>query len=190
MTQVNMGTETCDGVNEKCTSDPNFAVICAFLAEFGQHPWSHHGQVQYQEKIVEVVDGTIDGPVLVQDHGLLYEVDVFQGHKTGHYLDQSANRLKAAKLASGGRVLDGRADGGEARVARRNRRLHRADECRRRAPRTPPRAPMPAPPSDPGRRTSHNYIGHNYIGHNHIGHNCIGHNYIYMAITISARTAF
>jgi len=58
------------------------------------------------EKIVEVVDGTIDGPVLVQDHGLLYEVDVFQGHKTGHYLDQSANRLKAAKLASGGRVLD------------------------------------------------------------------------------------
>ena len=58
------------------------------------------------EKIVEVVDGTIDGPVLVQDHGLQYEVDVFQGHKTGHYLDQSSNRLKAAKLANGGRVLD------------------------------------------------------------------------------------
>lgn len=58
------------------------------------------------EKNVEVLEGTIDGPVLVQDGPLLYEVDVFQGHKTGHYLDQSINRIEAAKRASGAHVLD------------------------------------------------------------------------------------
>lgn len=58
------------------------------------------------EPIVETLHGTVDGPVLVQDGKLLYEVDIFNGHKTGHYLDQSRNRHKAAALAEGGRVLD------------------------------------------------------------------------------------
>ena len=38
MTRDNVGTDVCDPTGEKCTSDPNFAVICAFLAEFGHHP--------------------------------------------------------------------------------------------------------------------------------------------------------
>lgn len=38
MTRDNIGTDACDTISEKCTSDPNFAVICAFLAEFGDHP--------------------------------------------------------------------------------------------------------------------------------------------------------
>lgn len=58
------------------------------------------------EKRVEVIEGTLDGPVTVRDGDLVYDVDVTGGHKTGHYLDQSINRKVAAKLAEGGRVLD------------------------------------------------------------------------------------
>ncbi len=58
------------------------------------------------EKRVEVLEGTLDGPVTVQDGPLTYDVDVTGGHKTGHYLDQSINRKDAAKLGVGGRVLD------------------------------------------------------------------------------------
>lgn len=54
----------------------------------------------------EVVKGSLDGPVLVRDGALLYAVDVVEGHKTGHYLDQALNRHKAAALARGARVLD------------------------------------------------------------------------------------
>ena len=58
------------------------------------------------EPIVETIRGAVDGPVLARDGDLLFEVDVFQGHKTGHYLDQSLNRRAAAQRAEGGRVLD------------------------------------------------------------------------------------
>jgi len=58
------------------------------------------------EKRVEFVRGTLEGPLLVRDGDLVYEVDVLQGHKTGHYLDQAANRVEAARFAEGERVLD------------------------------------------------------------------------------------
>lgn len=81
------------------------------------------------EKKVEVVRGTVPTELVVRErfgagassspsavgasasssaHGpeLLYEVDVLAGHKTGHYLDQRANRAKAAQFAHGARVLD------------------------------------------------------------------------------------
>lgn len=54
----------------------------------------------------EVVKGALAGNVLVREGGLTYSVDIVEGHKTGHYLDQTPNRLKAAQLASGRRVLD------------------------------------------------------------------------------------
>jgi len=54
----------------------------------------------------EVLKGALDGPVLVRDGELRYAVDVVEGHKTGHYLDQSKNRRRAAEWARGGRVLD------------------------------------------------------------------------------------
>jgi 23S rRNA (cytosine1962-C5)-methyltransferase len=47
-----------------------------------------------------------DGPVFVAEHGLRFGVDLAEGQKTGHYLDQRDNRLAAARLARGRRVLD------------------------------------------------------------------------------------
>ena len=47
-----------------------------------------------------------DGPLLVVDGGLTYEVDLAEGQKTGFYLDQRENRLAAARYFRGRRVLD------------------------------------------------------------------------------------
>jgi len=55
---------------------------------------------------VEVVRGAIPSSLEVRDGELVYEVDVLEGHKTGHYLDQRLNRARAAQLARGTAVLD------------------------------------------------------------------------------------
>ncbi|MBS0209779.1 MAG: class I SAM-dependent rRNA methyltransferase [Planctomycetes bacterium] len=47
-----------------------------------------------------------EGPVFITEHGVRYGVDLDAGQKTGFYLDQRDNRLAAARLARGRRVLD------------------------------------------------------------------------------------
>jgi 23S rRNA (cytosine1962-C5)-methyltransferase len=47
-----------------------------------------------------------DGPRVIREHGLAYEVDLRASQKTGFYLDQRENRLAAAKYLKGRRVLD------------------------------------------------------------------------------------
>jgi 23S rRNA (cytosine1962-C5)-methyltransferase len=47
-----------------------------------------------------------DGPLLLADGGLRYEVDLAEGQKTGFYLDQRENRRAAAGYLRGQRVLD------------------------------------------------------------------------------------
>lgn len=42
----------------------------------------------------------------IVENGIIYEVDVENGQKTGFFLDQKYNRLAAAKIARGKRVLD------------------------------------------------------------------------------------
>lgn len=42
----------------------------------------------------------------IEENGLRFWVDVVSGHKTGHYLDQRANRLRVRSLAHGRSVLD------------------------------------------------------------------------------------
>ncbi len=51
--------------------------------------------------------GTIPNlPFPIHENGLLFEVNIAQGHKTGFYLDQRENRLRVRGLAEGRDVLD------------------------------------------------------------------------------------
>ena len=63
------------------------------------------------EMRVEWLRGAREGSIEVVEEGpcverMVYEVDVLNGHKTGHYLDQRDNRVLAARQAAGGDVLD------------------------------------------------------------------------------------
>ena len=63
------------------------------------------------EPNVEWVRGGLDEPIEVEERHphaptMTYEVDVREGHKTGHYLDQRQNRIRAAVHGADGRVLD------------------------------------------------------------------------------------
>jgi 23S rRNA (cytosine1962-C5)-methyltransferase len=45
-------------------------------------------------------------PLIINDHGVRFGVDVIQGQKTGFYLDQRDNRLAVSRLVRDHRVLD------------------------------------------------------------------------------------
>jgi 23S rRNA (cytosine1962-C5)-methyltransferase len=51
--------------------------------------------------------GMPEGPVEIEESDLRLVVNIAEGQKTGFYLDQRDNRLAAARLARGRRVLDG-----------------------------------------------------------------------------------
>lgn len=53
-----------------------------------------------------IAAGALDGPVLVEEGGVVFETDPLEGHKTGWYYDQRDNRAFVAGLAKGQRVLD------------------------------------------------------------------------------------
>ena len=55
----------------------------------------------------EVAAGTVpEGPIQVEENGLLFAVDVRSGQKTGFYIDQRENRRTVASYAAGRDVLD------------------------------------------------------------------------------------
>ncbi|MEZ5381136.1 MAG: class I SAM-dependent methyltransferase [Microthrixaceae bacterium] len=55
----------------------------------------------------DVIAGQLpDVPVRFTEGGLSFEADVRSGQKTGHFLDQRANRLRVGRLAAGADVLD------------------------------------------------------------------------------------
>ena len=54
-------------------------------------------------------DGLADdapGEVIIRENGIKYAVDYINGQKTGFFLDQKYNRLAAARIAKGKKVLD------------------------------------------------------------------------------------
>jgi 23S rRNA (cytosine1962-C5)-methyltransferase len=57
-----------------------------------------------------LTDGPLRGgevpPLIVREEGMRFVVNLAEGQKTGYYLDQRDNRLAAARLAPGRRVLD------------------------------------------------------------------------------------
>ncbi len=61
---------------------------------------------------LEASDGLLWGkapeePVIIDEQGTRYRVNILEGQKTGFYLDQRENRQAVARLARGRRVLDG-----------------------------------------------------------------------------------
>jgi len=53
-----------------------------------------------------VLSGELKPPVRIKQDGLLFDVDVLEGQKTGFFLDQRDNRKATAALFDGRRVLD------------------------------------------------------------------------------------
>lgn len=84
------------------------------LLEEKLHPrgiWLRTEKGMRENEGLEAADGLIRGeapprPLTIRDGGVQYRVDVVEGQKTGGYLDQSANRIAAARYCSGRRVLD------------------------------------------------------------------------------------
>ncbi len=54
----------------------------------------------------EVVFGTPDSPVRIEENGIIALADLVGGQKTGYYLDQVENRRRARRWFAGARVLD------------------------------------------------------------------------------------
>ncbi|MEK7949732.1 class I SAM-dependent rRNA methyltransferase [Luteolibacter soli] len=55
---------------------------------------------------ITMLHGATPGPFVVEANGLKFEIDVFDGQKTGLYLDQLQSHAEVAKFAKGKRVLD------------------------------------------------------------------------------------
>ncbi len=81
------------------------------LAEAGIGPVVMNGMsrgraLEGLEERVDLLAGTLDGPVKVPMNGAVYLADLLGGQKTGLYYDQRLNHAFAARLGRDGRMLD------------------------------------------------------------------------------------
>lgn len=99
--------------------DTLYTMLCEMLPEYGVNVRGvyerNDGKIRTLEgmecrtgwwKPEQFPDKPGDGHVAIRENGIAYDVDFFEGQKTGFFLDQKYNRLAAAKLAKGRRVLD------------------------------------------------------------------------------------
>ncbi len=56
--------------------------------------------------IRQILYGNLDGPVEIVENGVRFLVDLWEGQKTGFFLDQRDNRQRMAQLAAGKRMLN------------------------------------------------------------------------------------
>jgi len=63
-------------------------------------------EIEGLERHTRVAFGPGPGPVLMEESGLQYKVDVLEGQKTGFFFDQRENRLALKELVKGRRTLD------------------------------------------------------------------------------------
>ncbi len=54
----------------------------------------------------QVLFGELTGPVIIEENGVKYETDLWEGQKTGFFLDQRDNRQRIGELAAGKRLLN------------------------------------------------------------------------------------
>jgi len=67
---------------------------------------SGYRELEGLERERRVAVGSVDEPIVIEEHGLRFLADVVGGQKTGYYYDQRDNRERFASLVSGGEVLD------------------------------------------------------------------------------------
>ncbi len=67
---------------------------------------SPYRKAEGMEPGIEMLYGENPGPFIVRANGLAFEVDLFDGQKTGLYLDQLQAHAEVAAMAKGKRVLD------------------------------------------------------------------------------------
>lgn len=53
-----------------------------------------------------LLSGTIPEPLIINENGVLYHIDVLKGQKTGHFLDQQENRKAIMPYCRNAKVLD------------------------------------------------------------------------------------
>lgn len=58
------------------------------------------------EKEIKIVKGDLDVPLIIEEYGLKFYVDLLKGQKTGFFFDQRENRSLTAFLSTNRKVLD------------------------------------------------------------------------------------
>ncbi len=117
---VDLFTDTlvveCLSLGTERVKDVILSALVEFLPDYGVTVSTvyerNEGELRAKEGMEKYkgfwggLTGHADGHTEIAENGIRYDVDFIEGQKTGFFLDQKYNRLAAAKIAEGRRVLD------------------------------------------------------------------------------------